>query len=317
MGRAAPLCHSCQQRVSARGDQGLTCGSCQRADHFKCLKLSEEKKSAILSGDQSYLCVSCKGKQRLSLSFVATTTPTNNKSGPTKAKVTHSESSVQPKDNLIQGDGPSEIKQASSDASLISALLTTIQALNETIKRLELKLEQASNQPRHQQTKTDTKEPRVISFTVHGVADNKYKDPREVVEKILKVAEKTLDPTATVKKLPTKDSKRQPVILVSLKPDSDSVTVLKQLKRRKLSGSDINITNCDSIFVNESYPSRVYQLLREAKKLKQHGYRFVWVQNNRVLARTEENSPVIQIKDVEHVNTIISSTADQQNDDQQ
>lgn len=314
MGRSTPLCHTCQQRVSAKGDQGLTCGSCTRADHFKFLKLSEAKKTAILSGEQCYLCDSCKNKQRLSLSFVADTSPKakkvtrsvsvktvgsslNSKAGPSKAKV-----------------NPVQEKTTSGDETLVSTLLATVQALTETVKNLEKKLEQALSQQKQRPNGSDkVKSPksRLVSFTINGVPEKKYKDPREIVEKVIKTIDhtNTLDSSAVVKKLSSKDNARPPVILISLNSDSESLSTLKQLKRRKLSGQDIDIPNCEQIFVNESYPTQVYKLLKEAKKLKQHGYRFVWVQNNRVLVRLEENSPVVQIKDTNHLESIISSVA--------
>lgn len=326
MGRLTPLCHTCQQKVSKKGDQGLTCGSCNRSDHFKCLRLTEEKKSAILLGDQCYLCVSCKNKQRLSLSLVADTPPkvkkvskppsgsapdqsstsvSNTKAGPPKAKVS-----------------PTEEKTSSANDDLISSLLATIQTLTETVKKLEAKLEQAFNHQNHRQKNTTKAKPltdRRVSFTINGVPEKKYKDPREIVEKVIKATDHSLelDSTTVVKKLTSKSNSRTPVILVSVKPDSTNLATLKQLKRRKLTGQDIDIPNCEQIFVNESYPSQVYKLLKEAKKLKQHGYRFVWVQNNRVLARVEEKSPVIQIKDADHLNSVIAATSDEQNASEQ
>lgn len=304
MTRTAPLCSTCQQRVSARGKQGLTCGSCNRSDHFDCLKITEESANAIISGDASYLCRSCKNKQRLSLSFVAVTTP-----APTDKKIKKKTGTI-PKKQASASSGQAKSKSTEPTASQsenplgdteVASLIAVIQNLQETIKSLESKLSLAfekieelqRQRPAKARAQQGVDKAKTKDFIISGVPKSLYKDPRSVAEKVLKTHDENIEVSEStlVKSLKPKDEKGTPVLLLTVLTDSAEHTALKKLRRRKLSGKDVSLDECGDIFVNESLPSRVYQLFRKARKLKENG-----VQDNRILARKLEGSPIHQIR---------------------
>lgn len=319
-----PLCSTCQQRVSAKGNPGLTCGGCDRSDHFTCLKikLTDEKKEAIAAGTESYLCTKCKNKQRLSLSIVVATPPTKGKGNVKKPNSNESDKAGGSKQT------EPETSVTVTDETLISTLVATIQTLNQTIKNLESKLQNAfdqigklqrqSNGDKKSQPKKDKAAPKTRSFTINGVPEGSSGDPKATVEKILKTADPSneLEPTVTVRKLTSKDKTRPSAILVTGISSSKNLSTLDQLKRRKIAGSDIGIEDCPKIFINESYPSQVYKLFKAAKVLRNHGYKFIWIKDNRVLARTTDNAPVIQIKSIEQLDSLVA-TSNNDNADQQ
>lgn len=340
----APLCGTCQLRVSAKGNPGLTCGSCERSDHFTCLKITDAKKNAILAGEESYLCSKCRSKQRLSLSIVATPTPTKEKNKSTapapdkqvSINSNNTDKSRQPilKPSASTATGVPADKTPTSNESLVSTLLATIQTLNETIKSLERKLQfafdqinrlqqqpiQNNNKPQpNTSTKSDTT-PKPRSFTINGIPEADSKEPKEVVKRILQTVDPSneLDPAVTIRKIPSKDKSRPPPILVSCTLSSKNFNTLNSLKRRRITGSDIGIENCENIFINESYPSQVYKLFKEAKRLRGYGYKFIWIKDNRILNRTAESAPVTQIESIDQLKQLISTlTADNANESEQ
>lgn len=305
MTRSAPNCRTCQQKVTARGKQGLTCGGCNRSDHFECIKVTEKRKSAILSGVESYLCTQCKTKQRLSLSIVASPQTSGSTSTAKKNHANHQE----------QYSTSEPIAEKAKEDQM-TTLLSIISSLQESVKGLEQKLELALQQFETLKRSKDTAtaktgdQEKYINFTINGVSTECSSDPASTVVQIGKVVESTFElcTTSKVKKiLPNLKNKDHPTIFVSVRRGSKNHEVLKTLRRRKLSGKDLGFKDSKRIYINESYPAQTYTLLREANKLKAKGYQFVWVQDNRVLSRRAEGERIEQIRDSKHVQDLLAA----------
>lgn len=113
-------CTVCKQSVSAKSKQGLTCGGCNKAQHFDCLKLTEEKKQAYLAGE-AYLCRPCHSKQRLSLSITASTPPPSKSTRSAVAKKSNH-------NNINTNNKPSATTSTDKKRTIILLLLLHLQS---------------------------------------------------------------------------------------------------------------------------------------------------------------------------------------------
>lgn len=287
------ICTTCSKKVTPKAHPGISCAGCQKTQHFACLNLTPEKKENYINGKDNYLCVQCKAKHRRSLSFTVETP------SPRRASSTN-----QPGPSTTQPDQ-------------LLALTSIIDTLKDTVASLESKLTEALNEiaalkserEKPHKKRDQTNPIKTKSYTISGVPESAYSEPRTVVEKVLKTIDNSVElcSSAVVRKLTPKDKTLHPILLIDLKSDSTNCSILDQLKRRKLSGKDVDIEVCEKVFVNDSLPSRVYQLYKKAKQLKQKGYRFVWVKDNRVLVRIAEKASVLQIKDSDQVDKLLAS----------
>lgn len=336
MPRLTPKCSICSANVSAKQKEGLTCGACNKSQHFDCLKISATKRDALLralvKGESSYLCTTCNSKQRLSLSIVATTpgpAQSTRAAKSTKAPVTRPTTSPPGTSTKSSSATSTEEPPAGNPTALYTSLLEVISTLQRTVDNLSTRLNEAfdqiavltqaqatltttTSQPPSKSTREpnralqDRRSPSPAVFSISGIPPKHQSDAKSIVTRIFKTADPSsqLSSSTTIKRLPTRNN--QANILVSVEKDSPNHRLLKEIRRKKFSGSDFELDDTDQIFINESHPSQLYQLFKKTKILKSKGYRFVWIQSGRVLVKETEDSKIVHIKDLNHLNYIIS-----------
>lgn len=59
------------------------------------------------------------------------------------------------------------------------------------------------------------------------------------------------------------------------------------------------------MYINQQLSVVCYKLLKDARKLRQIGYDYVWVKDGRVLVRKENGSKVVQIKNHNDIDSLI------------
>lgn len=328
MPRSIPKCTICSQNVSARQKEGLTCGACNKSQHFECLKISSEKRDAILNSDCCYLCTNCKNKQRLSLSIVATipepakSTKSTKSTKATAPQPTASSSKEKSTTQLLPTTPTVDINNSAVlNASLLEVVLTlqkTVESLN---SRLNEALDQIATLTRAQsqgtsQAPSKSRSPQqsnqqsssFASYSVTGIPPDHKSDAKSIVNRIFKTADSNsqLSSSTRVRQLPIRNEKS--TILITVEKDSPNHQLLKEIRRKNFSGSDFSINGTEKIFINESHPSQLYQLFKKTKQLKLKGYRFVWIQSGRVLVKETENSKIIHIRNLDSLDSIISQS---------
>lgn len=299
-----PTCTICNKKVAARGKQGLSCGGCESAQHFNCLKLPAERKELYLSGKENYLCVKCKTKHRRSLSFVANT-------------------SEQPKDlNATTSEHSKDLNASKAsdtqtqDSTNIASLLLVIEKLQRSVEQLENRLGSALDEIRslkqNQSSNTVVEKPLDRAsdkkdFTINGLVFSEGEDLRAIVNQVVQSADKSfeLDPSTTVKRLPAKKTTPCPTVLISVR--GKNFEILKKIRRRAVVGKDIGLNFCDKIYINESHSPATYRLFKEARILKSKGYKFVWVQEDKVLLR-KEGHRIEHLKSQAHLESILNTS---------
>lgn len=301
------VCTACSKKITPKANPGISCGGCGKAQHFTCLNLTAGKKESYLKGIDNYLCTQCKAKHRRSLSFTATTPlnvpdPTTQPSRTSQSPIAQSNQSQPP----------------SGTSDLIPTLIDLVNTLQRTVSSLELKLTEALKEIAVLRTSKDNpdnthKRGKVTqstsrgrrSYTINGVVCVEGENTDEIAEKTLKYFDSdfTIDKTVTTRRLPAKTASLTPTILITVPTDHvKAVETLKKANRRSVLGKDINLPASDKIHINEAHEQRTYKLFREARKLKTKGYRFIWIQENRVLIKKAEGEKIIHLKDTDQLN---------------
>lgn len=216
-----------------------------------------------------------------------------------------------------------------------------IEKLQDTVNNLSNRLAQAldriddltrkqqANSNRNRQPSRSTKsQPSTRSranqpehFTINGISSEAQADTKEVVTTLLRAIEPDfeLSSSTVIKTLPVKDDskKSSPTILITTSKNAPEFNLIKQIRRKTLRGSDFGFRRTDTIFINPSFSTKTYQLFKASKQLKNKGYRFIWVQTNRVLARKTESSKIVQITDLDHLNTLLDEDIDDDSTEQE
>lgn len=310
MVQAAKFCLVCKDRVAARGKPGLVCGGCQKSQHFECIKdLTEEAKDAYVSGKNNYLCSQCKSKHRASLSAVVTPQQPTNAGNSKKDKPVP----VIDLDQSRVDKGDSE--QVSTLLAVIKTLTSTVDTLNSQLASTQSQLAQALSEIERLKSNNIADKKRVVAsektFTVNGVVAKEGEDLKQIVTDVIQHTDPdfVLEPTTVVERVKPKQPTAAPTILVKVKNDPSSANLksFHKIKRRLVKGKDVGLDESDKIFVNESFPKATYDLYKKARSLINHGYKFVWVQEGRVLVRENEGGKVVRITSESQINSLSTS----------
>lgn len=107
----------------------------------------------------------------------------------------------------------------------------------------------------------------------------------------------------------TKD-KNQCILMVSLKNRESLDLILSEARKQRpkngIIGGDENL----KIYVNEKLPTAVYNLLKEAKILKKHGYKFVCSRHGKVFAKMKDGDHTSHIKTTRDVTALKQTSSD-------
>lgn len=106
-------------------------------------------------------------------------------------------------------------------------------------------------------------------------------------------------------RVPVKNPSAPPNIVVQFKSRAKRETVLKKAKKMRISTEDLGFSCKSPLYINEHLCPALKQLLGMAivqKKAK--GWRFVWSCDGKILARKEELSPIVHIRNAQDVEKI-------------
>lgn len=149
-----------------------------------------------------------------------------------------------------------------------------------------------------------------------GVPEVEGERVPEIVNKLSNLLNIPLDYASDVQaahRVPTKSKTGVKPIIIQFTNRQTRDAVLLKAKSKKLSGhlkSTSFVPNAPSVnvYVNEHLTLYFKGLLFEAKKLKDVGYKYVWLKEGRVFARMSDSSRVIQILSMEDVAKLLVKT---------
>lgn len=317
----------CGKTIQAN-HHGIKCERCSKIFHKKCSGIDELTWKKFLSGEMLFNCSSCKLKRKSSV-FI-----------PSSPKV-DSGASSSVNDDTIADVNLDEVKNGLSE---FKSSLTTMRAFNsevsislahlhDTVTSIENKLVsfekkfkiveevQAENtRLRNQLSLLDKRMAALesrktspttnknvtehqLAVTIGGVDCDNNQNVNDIVSKVFTALELDI-PTTDSRKISTKDGKS--FILVPLKSRQILEDTIKASKTKRLSAENVGLSG-SGIFVNERLSQHCYQLLCEARKLKEHGFKFVWSRYGKVFARKEEGGAISHLKTSGDVVAVIAS----------
>ncbi|KAM7297946.1 uncharacterized protein ISCGN_023097 [Ixodes scapularis] len=100
---------------------------------------------------------------------------------------------------------------------------------------------------------------------------------------------------AACHRVPTRDAEKSNIIVQFMNRKKRDA-VLGKSKKKRLINSDLGVPSQAPIFVNEHLCATLKRILGMAvTKKRQCNWKFVWVQNGKILARKAEHAPIITI----------------------
>lgn len=298
-------CFECKSNITAQRKQGVECISCKKSLHYDCInQLTAEDKNSYSTGEKIFICTSCKPAHevtRRSISVISDPAPvehTTNQENNQLERITQLETLVYQLQNSLK-DLTDQLRLARGEVTALKE--TSNSSLQELRDQSRLSGQQVAKLKEILAAKQGiavvgaARTHQKVFFTVNGIPETSDEDVKSIVEKVLsaKTQNNVFDQTTIVRRLQSKSIAHHS-ILVEVEQSSPSYqSIVSALG--SLQGTDIGL-DCGQIFVNRSWPSSTYQLYRKAKILKTKGFEFVWLKDNKVLARKSSGGKVICIK---------------------
>lgn len=323
----------CNKTVCGRQIQmnhhSIKCERCSKVYHKKCSGINETIWKQFLAGEMLYNCSTCKAKRKSSVII------------PSSPKVDPKTSSSTPSDDTIGDINLDEVKtglfEFKSSLSTMQAFNSEVSAslsnLHDTVTSIETKLRyfenkfkvveevQAENTRFRNQlmlldkrvtdlesAKTSPKTKKTLNIpemavTIGGINCDENLNLTDAVSKVFRGLD--LEPPSTgIKKISAKNGKA--FILVPLKSRQMLEDTVKASRTLKLNAESLGMSG-SNIYVNERLSQNSYQLLCDAKKLKEQGYKFIWSRYGKVFARKQEGSIISHLKTKSDVDALISN----------
>lgn len=143
------------------------------------------------------------------------------------------------------------------------------------------------------------------NIVVVGISGND--DSRKDVKKIFNYLNLNIsDEEYRVKVLPSKHV-RKPVLITFDKTESRA-KVLEQKKSVRLDTTKCGISDTFShIFVNEDMPRHTRDLFKKARNLKDHGYKYIWCKDGKILVRKTDGEAAVRIFTASQITGLMTS----------
>lgn len=308
----------------------IKCERCSKMYHKKCSGIADNVWKQFLAGDMLFNCSACKSKHRTSV-----ITPSSPKATP---KTKSSSANGDDTDGEVSLDevrsGLSEFRTSlATMRDINSEVSTSLTHLHDTVTLIENKLAtfekrlkivdeiQAENTRLRNQlllldkrvtvlesskaaskTNKNGNEPQ-MAVTIGGVDCDANENVSDVVSKVFAALE--LDaPTTESRKISAKNGKS--FILVPVKSRQFLEDTIRASRTKRLSAGSLGLSG-SGIFVNERLSQQCYQLLCEAKKLKDHGFKFIWSRYGKVFARKVEGGTISHLRTKSDVDALVTS----------
>lgn len=173
-----------------------------------------------------------------------------------------------------------------------------LQKINEALEERVVLLELKESEKRVELSGMEEKAGENIKELVENVAQKLNLDPG-YIEEVKRVGREK------------KDSSKQRPIMIALRSKTARDEWISKRKHQLCNADVFNNKNNNRIYINECLPRNMKQLLWNAKTLLKEKYKFIWVQNLRILVRKTEDSNIINIRSESDVNKLNAAAANE------
>lgn len=293
----------------------ISCEKCKIVYHKKCIKVSNEAWNKLVNGEHLYNCDKCKNKRRSSVLGNKSFAPTNKDETESPEDLLGFKACVEKFQSVVEDLEKSlsflhgTVDDMNKKVSLIMSRFKDIDTVLADNTRLRVDLDELkkrmsaleSQKPVKGSFSKATKPTPSFTVSVTGVdaAENELSNKMsslftelevnygEAVDKCVRALSK---------------DKSKSVVFLSMKSREHSEHLDKLVKAAKTKKPA-------NIFINEKLNPACYKLLKGARVLRQHGFKHVWSNGGRVLARKEDNGSVSLIRNSNDIEVLKNEPA--------
>lgn len=317
----ASNCGECDTRV-AKQCPNLQCVECKRWYHsVTCTKITEVEERLLFEQKKPWSCKKCK---RLTLNGLGG----QNSNGQSFSNLNRRISSIPEGKDLdsiysLLLEMKTEIAVIHNDMGEIKTSLEFLNGMYEEQRQINKVMSDMIEETRCENKKLREELSLVQSKLLEMEADkvstklmingafDKEDTEGVLFEKSLKVlsfvdTSINKEHLVNIKTIPVKN--KAPVVCVSLKNSEMVKNIIKKRREVEVLNTQtcgINASNA-KVYINEHLSDITYNLLKEAKKCKDHGFKFVWYQNGSVLLRKKDGDKIIKVRNTLHLEKILS-----------
>lgn len=308
-GGSLKKCDVCKKSIS-KSVLKLQCGICKRFFHLECEKVSEVDARLMAAEKRAWKCGSCRTPSASPLSTLSSlagrrsilmSQPISDQSDAIAElrslvrQLQEENKEIIRSFDFLSGQWEEERKRSKVLEDMVGDLSKENQVLRRDVDRLQLSL-----------NKEESKK-LVNNLSITGlITENDSKE--QAVEKTLALFSFLDTPissndVAHFKQVPTKSGVK---IIATLKPEHKKQILATRSKKGKLTLRNTKFGDSDArIFVDEELTKETYHLFKHSKQLKGVGYKYVWHREGKILARKNDDSDIIFIRNASHVNDLL------------
>lgn len=319
-------CDKCEKTITKKCP-GVECRSCEKIVHLNtdCSGLSTKQKVALRSSNLQWLCQECEETMPKNTSIVIPTEDEEDEEDGDKMPLQINVKQLL-KDISKEMEKTVKKELAELTSSLqyhsdqMEELEKTIQMFKTSIKDIQKKNTELSQQNIHLRTRVGALEQRVQSLEQEGLStvielSNIPREDEEDVKEIIKtVASKLNTSTTNIKKIKRQGTgkDRPGNIMIHFSNDTDCTTWTSAAKTTNLQIADIcpNIKEpkaSEKIFVREALTPYNKKLLWYAKEKLRTTYKYIWCKQGVIRARKEDNGKITTLRSEDDINKLVTS----------
>lgn len=338
--KMAKICSksSCGKPIQGN-HHGIKCERCDKTFHKKCSGLTDILWKQFQSGEMLFNCPSCKARRRSSVIQPSVVSP---KSTPRQADTVNG--SLIEDENNSGAASSANVFKSTVDAihntikdmeKSLCDLSDSVSDIETTIRRLESRIKEIDdikeenvrlrnkisvierrlgaleeNGPKRNVPIRNVARKVLHKITLGGIEVASGENVKQLCSKVFGKLGVSIDVENDIgecSRLKSKNAGTIPAIVVELSSRQDLELLLKAASQVDVHNTDLDLNVDRKIFINEKLSSSCYNLLREAKKLRDHGFKFVWARNDRVLVRKVEGDRVLQMRDTEDIKKLLNN----------
>lgn len=308
------ICGKCESNVT-KTQLSVQCEKCKVWFHQKCTENTEIELKVLKQLNNKWLCEKCKihTKNEIRRSIE----PVNMRFSDSTATSTKNENDFKEYFEELKAELKGDLRDLKNDlkfyADQYELQKTQNAAFSEEIKILknenaQIKLElqklkrQFTEQDKEQRTRN------IIIMGINSTSEDSKSRPNEVIkksEKVLKYIEPNLAMSDVKIKIINHNKNNSPIMVICKTTELKNKIMENRKTLGKVTGDKCGIDSQSTIFLNEDMTSEQRTLFKEARALRNNGFKYVWTKAGKVYARKNENSEANRITCLEDIHTLM------------
>lgn len=312
-GVQATACAECGKGFT-RNITRIACGKCNGTYHKTCSKIKEDAWSEYAAGTILFNCGKCRANRRSSVIGASVVAPQND-AGALKdefAVLTAAFNSFKDsfgdteKSLTTLHDSMMDVEKKMKFFEKKFEILDEVVAENTRLKNrmdvMEKRLAAIENSNKIKPQATQKLAPS-LQVSISGVQECENEDVNALVSQVFTGLD--VDPKSNITKC--KRIKSKPVLMVSLKDRCTLDALTKAAQEKQPHDDVVGGDGSKRIYVNEVLPPDLYKLVKDAKRLKDKGYKYVWSRHGKVFVKRADGEKVSVIRSGTDVDALLNA----------